>query len=58
MRKITNFFRGNEGVTTTEYAVLLALITITLIVGALALGNAQKEVYEDTATSLSDVLDP
>lgn len=44
----------DRGATATEYALLIAVIAIVLIVGGLALGNAINTKLNCTATSVTN----
>ena len=48
-----SFVHSEEGVTSVEYAVLLAVIIIAAISGIMGTGDAQKAIWADTASSLS-----
>jgi Flp pilus assembly pilin Flp len=47
--------RREDGAVATEYALLLVLIALAIILAALALGNAIKEVFFEGADTLSGV---
>lgn len=42
MRYLRRFMRDDRGTTAVEYAVMLAMILLVLIVGVVAFGNAQN----------------
>lgn len=48
-----NFVRDEEGATAAEYALLVALIAVVLIVGARELGSAINTRLDNTAREIS-----
>ena len=44
--------RGESGSTTTEYAVLLAVLAATFVAAVLAFQPAAEEQFESTGTSI------
>ncbi len=52
MKKLIKFLKGEEGATAAEYAVLVALIAVAILVGAGALGIA----INDTLNAVSGVI--
>ena len=45
---------GESGATAAEYALLVSLIAIILVVGAFALGNAINDRLDETATCIEN----
>jgi pilus assembly protein Flp/PilA len=54
MKKLTDFFRNEEGATAVEYGLLVALIAVVIIVGAGLLGNAVNTKFSDVATQVTN----
>ncbi len=52
-RAIEQFVRDEEGATMAEYALLLALIAVVVIVGAKALGSNVNNRLTTTGTSIA-----
>ena len=46
MTTIVNFIRDERGLTTVEYAVAAALVTVTMALAFTSLGNAVRGVIE------------
>ncbi len=44
--------RDESGVTAIEYGLLAALIAVALILGAIALGGALNQTFQDISTSV------
>jgi pilus assembly protein Flp/PilA len=53
MEKLIRFFKDEEGATAAEYALLVALIAVVIIVGAAALGTSINAKLGIVATSIS-----
>jgi pilus assembly protein Flp/PilA len=56
MNSVKTFFRGEDGPTAVEYAVMLALIIVVCVVAITALGNAANapfEIVSDTIPTAS-----
>ncbi len=51
-RKIFNFFRGEDGPTAVEYAVMLALIVIVCLGAIKTVGTNAKTTFTNIAGSL------
>ncbi len=55
-RRILNYFlRRDEGVTTVEYAVMLAMILVAAIAAILNAGTMQKALWFDSADDMSAI---
>ncbi len=55
-RRILNYFlRRDEGVTTVEYAVMLACIIVAAIAGILNAGDVQKALWFNTADKMTAI---
>jgi pilus assembly protein Flp/PilA len=54
MEKLIRFFKDEEGATAAEYALLIALIAVVLIVGATALGTAINAKLGTVATDITN----
>ena len=50
LKKMASFIRREEGVTATEYALIIAFVALIMLVGAKALGTGLSSVF----TSLSN----
>jgi pilus assembly protein Flp/PilA len=53
MEKLIRFFKDEEGATAAEYALLVALIAVVIIVGAAALGTSINAKLGIVASSIS-----
>ena len=53
MKKLIGLFRDEEGATMPEYALLVALIAVVVIVGAAALGTAINNKMDGVATNVT-----
>lgn len=49
---IARFFRDERGVTATEYALMIALVAVVIIVGATALGTNLNDVFSSVAVKI------
>jgi Flp pilus assembly pilin Flp len=62
MNTITRFFglllKEEGGNTTTEYAIMLAMIVIACIVGIFSTGDIQEIFWQRTATTLEGIVPP
>jgi pilus assembly protein Flp/PilA len=52
LKKIASFIRQEEGVTATEYALMIALVAVAIIVGAGLLGTNLNTVFSSIATRI------
>ena len=52
VEKMYNFFRGEDGPTATEYAVMLALIILICMAAILVIGNKVKTVFTNIDAGL------
>jgi pilus assembly protein Flp/PilA len=50
----SRFMNDESGATAIEYGLIAALISVALITGATALGNALDNKFDDLATTLND----
>jgi pilus assembly protein Flp/PilA len=48
-----SFVRDEEGATMVEYALLVAVIAIVVVVGAKALGGSASTKFQNAATSVA-----
>ena len=51
------FFADESAVASVEYAVLIALIAVVVMVGARTLGHEVKDVFEDMAEIVKELMD-
>ncbi len=51
-RRFGQFLRGDDGPTATEYAVLLALIALTVLGAMSAFGDRMNAIYASVTTTL------
>ncbi len=59
MRKfLSNLWNDESGISSVEYALLLAFVAAGIIVAAETLSNAVKNEMTDTANCIEGVLDP
>ena len=49
MKKLMRFFKDEEGVTAVEYAVMVALIAVGIIVSVEGLRDAVKDTFDTAA---------
>ncbi|MCC6681604.1 MAG: hypothetical protein IT445_11940 [Phycisphaeraceae bacterium] len=55
MRKVAQrFFACERGISSIEYAVLLAFVGVTIALAAVALGNAVVDIMTTTTDQLND----
>ena len=54
--KAKAFCRDEDGATATEYAVLLALVALVVILAGTALGDQINTVFQTVTTALSDAV--
>jgi len=52
MAPVQQFLREESGATAVEYAVMLALILMALIVGVKSVGNSTSGIWADNQTKL------
>ena len=50
MKGVVRFFRNEEGTTAVEYALVAALISLGIIIGAKALGDELSKFFSAIAT--------
>lgn len=55
MKSLRNFLMSEEANTAVEYAVMLALIILTCIVGVKALSNSSTGMWSGNKTKLDNV---
>ena len=53
--KIGRFLEDESGPTAVEYAIMLVMIIVTLIVTIQSLGNATNSAFAGTTTSIESV---
>ena len=53
---ISRFWADEDGVTSTEYAVMVALILVMCIAALLSTGEVQKAMWSDTADKLQVIV--
>jgi pilus assembly protein Flp/PilA len=56
--KIVRFIGDEEGATSAEYALLVTLIALAILVGAGALGIAVSGMYTSDASQVAAALSP
>ncbi len=56
MNKTKQFLNHEQGVTTVEYAVMLALIAITCIAAIIAVGSIASLFWNDSADGIGNAL--
>jgi len=49
MKKIINFFKEEDGVTSVEYAIMVAVIALVVIAGATLLGTNTNTTFTNAA---------
>ena len=54
MRMLKRFIKDERGIETSEYAIMLVLIAIALIVAVTILKNAIALAFEDTANVIGN----
>lgn len=52
-RRWKAFFRDEEGATTVEYAVMIALIAVTCLVSAAQMSSATARSFDETAAAIA-----
>jgi pilus assembly protein Flp/PilA len=52
LKKFTSFVRREDGVTATEYALIIAVVAIIMLVGARLLGTNLNTVFSSVATQI------
>ena len=52
MNHLLTFLSNDDAATAVEYAVMLAAILLTLIVGVIAVGDATGNMYTDIDTEM------
>jgi Flp pilus assembly pilin Flp len=52
--KLANLFKKFEGLTTVEYAILIALIVIVCIFGVSRLGNSTSDTFQNTIDQMEE----
>ncbi|MDB5974820.1 MAG: Flp family type IVb pilin [Nevskia sp.] len=52
LKKIASFIRKEEGVTATEYALIIAVVAIVMLVGATKLGTGLSSVFTSISTAI------
>ena len=52
MKSFYDFLSDSEAVTSVEYAMMLAVIIITAIVGIIAVGGATDAMYDNIDTEM------
>lgn len=53
MNKVLAFLRGEEGLETAEYALLLVLLAIAAVAGASVLGGSISTKFNNVANSIN-----
>ncbi|RJP42145.1 MAG: Flp family type IVb pilin [Phycisphaerales bacterium] len=53
--EVRRFLVSEAGPTTVEYALLLALVGVAVIIGATQLGQTVREIYTMVAERIEDV---
>ena len=52
IKKLTQFFKNEEGATAVEYGIMVALIAVVIIVAVTAVGDQLVVVFIDVAAAL------
>jgi pilus assembly protein Flp/PilA len=52
IKKLTQFFKNEEGATAVEYGIMVALIAVVIIVAVTAVGDQLVVVFNDVAAAL------
>lgn len=52
MQKIINFLMDEEGATAVEYALMVALIAVVIIIAVTFLGTSVSQVFSDVASAV------
>lgn len=57
MKKLVNgvrrFLRDEEGATAVEYALMVALIAVVIILAVTAIGTGARDKFEEVASAIS-----
>jgi pilus assembly protein Flp/PilA len=53
MDKLMNFLRDEEGATAVEYALMVALIAVVIILAVTFLGKSVEEVFCEVGSAIS-----
>jgi pilus assembly protein Flp/PilA len=53
MDRLIRFFKAEEGATAGEYALIVSLIAVAIIVGAMAVGTSINSKISNVASSVS-----
>jgi pilus assembly protein Flp/PilA len=51
-KKVMKFFKGEDGVTSVEYAVMAALIALVVIAGATLLGQNTNDTFNTVGAAI------
>ena len=52
MDKLMNFFRDEEGATAVEYALMVALIAVVIILAVTFLGESIEEIFCEAGSAI------
>jgi pilus assembly protein Flp/PilA len=55
IKKLTQFFKNEEGATAVEYGIMVALIAVVIIVAVTAVGDQLVVVFNQVAAALGFV---
>ncbi len=58
LRQIVTFMSDEEGATAAEYALLVTLVVVAILVGVGALGISISGMYTSNASRVADALSP
>jgi len=53
MDKLMNFLKDEEGATAVEYALMVALIAVVIILAVTFLGGAIRDIFCDVGSNIS-----
>jgi pilus assembly protein Flp/PilA len=53
MERLIRFFKAEEGATAGEYALIVSLIAVAIIVGAMAVGTSINSKISGVASSIA-----
>jgi pilus assembly protein Flp/PilA len=53
MRRFFKVFRDEKGATAVEYGLILALIFLAMVVGVVAVGTSNKNMWDNVASAVS-----
>jgi len=56
MKKLISFLKDEEGATAIEYGLLAALISVTIIIAATAVGDNLVTIFQAVADALTAAL--